>query len=193
MICAVHRWGILHHNISGITIIITGAAMTNGLTSMLIDLHLAKAAGVGAWHQTVTMEFMAIQMFQRVAHIYRHDLESFFYVLLWICARRTWEREFLCSADDRPKRNILSKWYRGSYDDIADAKRCYMQIDRFEDILDGYPLAFDCVKPWCKAIRGIVFPLLKNGPLFIGTPSDLPDRLYDPIIGAFDNTIAGMV
>ena len=85
------------------------------------------------------MEFMAIEVLLGIDHTYRHDLESFFYVLLWICARRTWEREFFCSTVDRPRRNILTKWYTGSFEDIADAKQVYVHVDKFEDILKEFP------------------------------------------------------
>ena len=169
--------------------------MTHGFTGMLIDEDLAKEIGSGrsgVRHQTGTMEFMAIQVLQRVAHTYRHDLESFFYALLWICARRAWERGFQCMLVDRPKRNILRKWYTGDCDDIADVKQVYMPVDQFDNILKEFPQVFDRVKPLCKAIRGKLFPLLKDGALSIGTPSDPPEKLYDLIIEAFDNAIAGM-
>jgi hypothetical protein len=182
---------ILHRDISENNIIITDPKKADGFTGMLIDMDLAKEIGSersGARHQTGTMEFMAIQVLQRVAHSCRHDLESFFYVLLWICARRTWEREFLCDADDRPQRNILTKWYTGSFDDIAEAKLGYMHVDGFEYILNEFPEAFDCIKPLCKKIRGILFPILEDGALFIGTP-DSPEKLYHPIIEAFDDAI----
>ena len=182
---------ILHRDISENNIIITNPREADGFTGMLIDEDLAKEIGSGrsgARHQTGTMEFMAIEVLQRIAHTYRHDLESFFYVLLWMCARRTWEREFKCKPEDRPKRNILTKWYTGSFDDIADAKKGYMHEDDFEKILMEFPRAFDHAKPLCKTIRGILFPY-KNG-LLIGTPPDPPEELYDPIIEAFDNAIA---
>ena len=56
---------------------------------MLINLNLAIADGerMDGRHITGIMEFMAIDVLCGVEHIYRHDLESFFYVLLWICAR----------------------------------------------------------------------------------------------------------
>jgi len=38
------------------------------------------------------MQFMAIEVLQKVDHTYRHDLESFFYVLLWMCARCSWDK-----------------------------------------------------------------------------------------------------
>lgn len=182
---------ILDRDISENNTIITDPKKADGFTGMLIDEDLAKEIGSGrsgARHQTGTMDFMAIQVLQRVAHTYRHDLESFFYVLLWIFVCCAWEREFLCSAIDRPKRNILSKWYTGSFDDIADAKQGYMHVDKFEDIVKEFPQAFDRVKPLCKKIRGILVPY-KNG-LLIGTPSDPPEELYRPIIEAFDSVIA---
>ncbi|OXV09097.1 hypothetical protein Egran_03140, partial [Elaphomyces granulatus] len=40
------------------------------------------------------MEFMAIEVLLNVDHTYRHDLESFFYVLIWQCARRGWGEEW---------------------------------------------------------------------------------------------------
>ncbi|KAL2050081.1 hypothetical protein ABVK25_009691 [Lepraria finkii] len=185
------KGNILHRDISENNIIITNPKETGGFAGMLIDLDLAKVLGSrrsGARHQTGTMEFMAIEVLQGIDHSYRHDLESFFYVLLWIVARRAWEREFFCLPVDRPKRNILKKWYTGSFDDIADAKEGNMHINKFEDILKEFPQAFDPVKPLCKTIRGILFPY-KNG-LLIGTPPGPPEKLYDPIIEAFDNAIA---
>lgn len=42
----------------------------------------------GNENRTGTLEFMAIEILgQYGRHSYRHDLESFFYVLLWICIR----------------------------------------------------------------------------------------------------------
>jgi hypothetical protein len=72
----------------------------------------------------------------------------------------------------------LRKWYMGSYDDVADAKHGYMHVDKFEDILKELLQAFDRVKPLCREIGGILFPY-KNG-LFIGTPPDPPEKLYEP-------------
>ena len=183
---------ILHRDISENNIIITDPKEANGFTGMLIDTEYGKENGSGrsgARQQTGTMEFMAIEVLRRVSHTYRHDLESLFYVLLWMCARRAWEREFECKLADRPKRNILTKWYTGSYDDIADAKKGYMHVDEFENILKEFPQAFNCVKPMCEEIRSILFPLLEDGALFTGTPSDPPEKLYHPIIEAFEDAI----
>jgi len=83
---------ILYKDISENNIIITDPRHTNGFTGMLIDLDLAKQTGNGrsnARHQTGTMEFIAIEVLRKATHTFRHDLESFLYILLWIYGRRT--------------------------------------------------------------------------------------------------------
>ena len=183
---------ILHRDISENNIIITDPKKTDGFTGMLIDLDLAIEIGAGrtgAQYLTGTMEFMAIQVLQQVAHTYRHDLESFFYVLLWICARCVWEREFGCELADRPKKSILTKWYTGDYDDIAQSKAGAMHAYGFEYILAEFPASLNCVKPLCRRMRRILFPLTDDEKLDLGTPAD-PKKLYDPIIQAFEDAIA---
>ena len=183
---------ILHRDVSENNIIITNPKEVDGLTGMLIDVDLAKEIGSGpsgARHRTGTMEFMAIEVLQGVDHTYRHDLESFFYVLLWICARRIWEREHFCPADDQPEESILTGWYSGSFKTIANNKEHVMGVNGFKQVLDEFPTAFDDLKPLCKKIRGILFPVLQDGALFTGTPSDPPEELYDPIIAAFEDAI----
>jgi len=85
---------ILHRDISENNIIITDPQRNDGFRGMLIDLDLAKELGSGrsgARCRTGTMEFMAIEVLLGISHTYRHDLESFFYVLLWQCGRRGWK------------------------------------------------------------------------------------------------------
>jgi len=186
------KGNILHRDVSENNIIITNPDETGGFTGMLIDLDLAKVLGSGrsgARHQTGTMEFMAIEVLRGIDHTYRHDLESFFYVLLWICARRVWERGFGCSAADRPKESMLNEWYTGSFKEIARSKMYAMGVDGFKELVDEFPQAFDSVKPLCTKIRGTLFPLLEDGALFIGTSSDPPEQLYHLIIRAFDEAI----
>jgi len=123
---------------------------------------------------------------REVAHTYCHDLEPFFYVL-WISARRAWNN-FGFWFEGRPKQSRLIKWYTGSFDNIAEAKKGYMRADRFEYILTKFLRAFDRIEPLCKAVRGILFPFFKDGELDTGTPSN-PENLYDSIIQAFDDDI----
>ena len=179
---------ILHRDISENNIIITDPKIAEGFNGMLIDLDLAKEEGQGpsgARHRTGTMEFMAIEVLLGIAHTYRHDLEAFFYVLIWLCARRGWN---LASKSGRaPKSSMLSRWYTGGYQDIAQSKRGDMDKNGLEVILREFPAMFNCLKPLCRAIRDALFPH-KDG-LFTGSPQD-PHILYGPIIEAFDGALA---
>ncbi|KAI9808740.1 MAG: hypothetical protein M1825_003892 [Sarcosagium campestre] len=184
------KGNILHRDISENNIIVTRPDESGGFVGMLIDLDLAKVLGSGrsgARHQTGTMEFMAIEVLLGVDHTYRHDLESFFYVLIWLCARRGWH---LCGRPGgRPKESVLAGWYSGSLKSIARSKEGYMHFEVFEDILDEFPTAFGAVKHLCRELRGILFPVLDNGALFKGTRPGPPEELYDAIIQAFDGAI----
>ena len=82
--------GILYRDISENNIIITNHKITNGFTGMLINLDLAIVNGkrTGGRDMTGTMEFTAVDMLCGVEHTYKHILESFFYILLWMCAHR---------------------------------------------------------------------------------------------------------
>ena len=180
------KGNVLHRDISENNIIITYPNKTGGIIGMLIDLDLAKVLGSGrsgARHQTGTMEFMAIEVLLGIDHTYRHDLESFFYVLIWLCARRGWN---LCgNPKGRPTDSRLKRWYLGTFDEIADAKEHHMGVSGFEKILMEFPQAFDHVKPLCKKIRGMLFPYEEER-LFTGTKKD-PEELYGPILKAFED------
>ncbi len=182
---------ILHRNISENNIIITDSKKANDFTSMLIDLNLVKkidSERSNARHQTDIMKFMMIQVLRNVSHIYRHDLESFFYVLLWICNRRAWNI-FESWFEERLKQSRLTKWYIDSYDDIADAKVGHMHVDEFKDILKKFLQTLDCIKSLCEEIREILFSLTKDEELNIETQSN-SEKLYESIIKIFNEAIA---
>ncbi|EEH04164.1 conserved hypothetical protein [Histoplasma capsulatum G186AR] len=106
---------ILYRDSSENDIVTTDPAKADGSTGILIDLDLAKEVGSGrssARHQTGTREFMAIDVLLTIDHTYRHDLESFFYVLIWQCAHHGWGK----SGFDRPKDTMLKEWYTGNYE-----------------------------------------------------------------------------
>ena len=55
---------------------------------MLFDLELAEEVDKGTsetCRRTGTVEFMAIEMVLGTSHTFRHELESFFYVLVKVC------------------------------------------------------------------------------------------------------------
>jgi len=64
------------------------------------------------------MEFMAIEVLEGRAHTYRHDLESFFYVFIWVIIRYGQG-----SDKNLPKTSRLRRWYAGSYEDSGHKKK----------------------------------------------------------------------
>ncbi|RYO95254.1 hypothetical protein DL766_002067 [Monosporascus sp. MC13-8B] len=183
---------ILHRDISSNNIIITDPETANGFKGMLIDLDLAKvrdSGPSGARHQTGTVQFMAVEVLRKADHTYRHDLESFFYVLLWMCARQAWSNGF-GGEQQPPKESLLRKWEIGNFKDIARIKAGDMTVDGLEDIMGEFPKAMDVVKPLCLRIRKILFPLDKDERMNFGTPNGDPDQLYGPIIAALNEAIS---
>jgi hypothetical protein len=162
---------------------------------MLIDLDLAKVRDggtSGARHQTGTMQFMAIEVLRTADHTYRHDLESFFYVLLWMCARQSWNNGFCRGGEKPPRDSLLRRWEIGSFKYIAAAKEGDMTVNALGRIMGEFPEVFDTVKPVCLRIRRILFPLDKDERMNFGTPAGDPDQLYRPIIGAYDEAISDL-
>ncbi|OJD19014.1 hypothetical protein ACJ73_08673 [Blastomyces percursus] len=188
--CSLYTKGkILHRDISENNIIITDPKLADGYSGMLIDLDLAKelgSGGTGARHQTDTMEFMAIEVLRNIDHTYRHDLESFFYVLIWQCARNSWKRSSF--RKDKPEHSLLKEWYTGSFEKIANAKVGRMGAKGLECICcRSFHLSSRMVKSLCRELRRILFPIHQDD-ILTGTPVR-PEVLYDPIIQAFDKAI----
>ncbi|KAH8713512.1 hypothetical protein HC256_006658 [Beauveria bassiana] len=183
---------ILHRDISSNNIIITRPDQADGFKGMLIDLDLAKernSGPSGARHQTGTVQFMAIEVLRGVDHTYRHDLESFFYVLIWMCARCAWDevKRFRKEGETAPEESLLRKWEIGSFKDIASAKMGHMTVNSLEDIMKEFPESFDMIKPLCLRIRSILFG--DTARMMIGTPAGDPERLYDRITAAFGEVV----
>ncbi|KAM4061466.1 serine/threonine-protein kinase [Hirsutella rhossiliensis] len=186
------KGGILHRDISSNNIIITNPGRSEGFKGMLIDLDLAKerdSGPSGARHQTGTMQFMAIEVLRGIDHTYRHDLESFFYVLLWMCARCAWnvKKGFCKAGETAPEESILRRWEVGSFKDIASAKMGHMTVNSLEDIMNEFPNAFDAVKPLCLQLRSLLFG--DTARMMIGTPAGDPARLYHGIVAAYNEAI----
>jgi hypothetical protein len=186
---------ILHRDISGNNIIITEAAIEGDPKGMLIDLDLAKeldSLPSGARHRTGTMQFMAIEVLEGKGHTYRHDLESFFYVFIWMCIRhghddmddnlngKKWTRPAAISR--------LRDWYTGTYTQIARNKVGDMGKNQFENVIAEFAPMFKDLKPLARELRTVMFPI-RDGDIFTGTFRN-SDIMYDGMIKAFNRAIA---
>ena len=169
-------------------VIITNTENEEDPRGILIDLDLAKELGSGpsgARHQTGTMEFMAIEVLKGKAHTYRHDLESFFYVFLWVIIRYGQETD-----NNLPTKSRLQGWYTGTYDKIARNKTGDMDKKVFKDITAEFPPQFEDIKPLAEELHHVLFPI-RDESLFTGTYSEPKgiNSMYDGMINAFDSAI----
>ena len=142
--------GVLHRDISQSNILLRPRDDTSGY-GFLIDLDYAvridnrtfEPTSSGANHRTGTLPFMAIGILrcEDMRHLYAHDVESFVYVLLWICLYDRNHRGYV--PDDKEGlieklkllkalkvkddltgtlKNPLRQWQHGSFRSIADSK-----------------------------------------------------------------------
>ncbi|KAG9235920.1 hypothetical protein BJ875DRAFT_527697 [Amylocarpus encephaloides] len=166
---------------------------------MLIDLDLAELDSPlsRASHRTVTIQFMAIEVLEDKGHTYRHDLESFFYVFIWMCIRHghedvaDWEESTSRSQPNkrrvRPARNsILRGWYIGIYVEIANTKRGHMV--GFEYITAEFAPGFSGLKGLTEELRNVLFSR-RDLAFFTGTYRDR-SIMYDGMINAFNKAIS---
>ncbi|KAG6102347.1 hypothetical protein E4U31_003394 [Claviceps sp. LM219 group G6] len=187
---------ILHRDISPHNIIITRPATADGFKGMLIDLDMACTRGSDqdvASHAVGTLPFMAAEVLLKIDHTYRHDVESFFYVLLWLCGREAWDpvKGLAVQGEKQHQDSCFQEWHVGTFRQIARFKKGQMaNISNLRTMaMCEFPKALDVVKPLCEELLRIIFPPTEYGINF-GIPWSTPDDLYGPVITAFEKAIS---
>jgi len=148
--------GILHRDISIGNIMLT----ENEDDGFLIDFDLSNKTSddeaSGAPSKTGTKIFMAIGALLGEPHSFMHDLESFFWVLFWICIHYDGLDE-----KGKVKRRIVpqyEKWNYAGTEELAKTKTGQISTDIF-DMVDVY-FTKHCkpLIPCLKELHGVVFP-----------------------------------
>ncbi|VCU39555.1 Bgt-50486 [Blumeria graminis f. sp. tritici] len=185
---------ILHRDISVNNILLKHCEGPKDYGGILIDLDLAILLKGGEAQgkleaMTGKIQFMALEILQDsfaltdavVSHSYRHDLESIFYVLLWICIQSHWPD------NKSPHSAFLRKWYSGAAEEIYSNKETQMKKGTFgEKVMKRISPDFEDVKILVWTFWNTLF--YKDQEFTTGTAPD-PDTLYGPIIETFENTI----
>ncbi|CAD6506428.1 BgTH12-07354 [Blumeria graminis f. sp. triticale] len=187
---------ILHRDISVNNILLTGIETSDKLGGVLIDLDLATLLKDGKVQEkdrvvTGTMQFIALDILSNsfattgavVTHTYRHDLESFLYVLVWVCINCGWNE------GTNPHKAFLSKWYIGTAREIHRNKLDDIKRDSLDEILYKFSPIFEDVKGLVEEFRDLLFN--SNIKTRTGNLED-PNKLYEPIIAAFDRAIEAL-
>lgn len=153
---------------------------------ILIDLDSAIELAEGSGMElgiTGTRPFMAIGVLKSECHTYRHDLESFLYVFLWIIITN--------HTENPPETSKLRQWSNGDWNELVVCKSLDMDQDNFQDILEEFTPEFHSLKPLAESLRQILFPL-RDRVIWIGTDGspEAVDKLYDEMAHAFEEAIA---
>ncbi|GAM86205.1 hypothetical protein ANO11243_042170 [Dothideomycetidae sp. 11243] len=179
---------IIHQDISADNIIIVDPDEDElgHVKGMLIDLDVALPIDKGPRtpHEvTGTQPFMAVDILKERPRTYRHDLESFFYVLLWVLIAD--------GNEEPPPSSILYGWDNSSWEVTAASKLHYVAKENFGAILEEVPLRFRMLIPLIESLRAMLFPGMEEGSICIVTTSVAADALHQGMLDAFDLSIDG--
>ena len=177
---------VLHQDISSGNILITDFEDDEEPKGIPIDFDVAMQIDVGprtTGEITGTRPFMSIGVLKGRLHRYRHDLESFLYVLLWtIISNRN---------ENPPKSSRLRKWVSRPFEELAEQKLSDMRRNEFEKITSEFLPQYQSLIPLAEKLRQLLFPPQEDGTLWTGTNGSLKDtnELYDSFIDAFNGAI----
>lgn len=182
--------GILHQDIAPGNIIISESLDPETPKGILIDLDVAMILEVGPRNPggvsiTGTPPFMAVGALKGRSRTYRHDLESFLYVLLWAVISGT--------SESPPEGSRLERWQGGNYEELAARKMVDMTPEGFQSILSEFPPEYKKLQQLAEGIRRLLFPIRgDDGTLWTGTVGSQEGRtsLYDGILQHFDQAIS---
>ncbi|KUI65205.1 hypothetical protein VM1G_00594 [Cytospora mali] len=143
---------LLHRDISLENLMIKEHDINN---SFLIDLDLAvdpwRTDSSGSEGITGTQAFMSIGALRGKQHTFRDDLESFLWVLFWICIHYN-------NTGDSIVKATFESWNYQSPMDLAVTKRGYSHHEEFMSaITDNFTPSYQCLIPYVEQLRKAIF------------------------------------
>ncbi|KAL8296099.1 hypothetical protein RB600_001543 [Gaeumannomyces tritici] len=154
---SLYNAGFLHRDISVNNLMINEDDDNLPWDSFLIDLDLAvrnsREGSSGAKGKTGTRAFMAIGALLGEQHSFMHDLESFFWVLFWICVHY----------DGPDKSRVVSEFDRWNYNSMeALATEKKGQVSHEGDFIrtaqENFTPYYQPLIHWINTLRKAVFP-----------------------------------
>ncbi|KAK0704195.1 hypothetical protein B0T21DRAFT_397094 [Apiosordaria backusii] len=154
---SLRKAGILHRDISINNLLINEDVNNPSWPSLLIDLDLAikeqREGASGAKGKTGTRAFMAIGALLGEQHSFMHDLESFFWVLFWICIHCKGPNEHRVVAR-------FDKWNYIDTEELAEQKKGQVshEGDFIRTAKENFTPYYQPLIPWVNRLRKAVFP-----------------------------------
>lgn len=188
---SLYAAGFLHRDISINNLIINEDSNNPSWPSFLIDLDLAikvdRHQASGAREKTGTRAFMAIGVLVGDDHSFMDDLESFFWVLFWICIH--YDR------DGRGRTGVgdFDEWNFANTEKLARQKLGTVSKKSYfhDTVLEYFTSYYRPLVPWVLKLRDIVFPDGENWEredesLYARMRQILRDAQHDPLVAAAD-------
>ncbi|KIW76742.1 hypothetical protein Z517_09186 [Fonsecaea pedrosoi CBS 271.37] len=154
---SLYKAGFLHRDISINNLMINEDEDNPSQRSFLIDLDLAiqvpREAASGAKHKTGTRAFMAIGALLGEQHSFMHDLESFFWVLFWLCIHYTGPGQSICSP-------VYDIWNYTGDESLATLKAGTISSETMflKTASTHFTRYYQPLIPWVNRLRRKVFP-----------------------------------
>ncbi|TWU73405.1 hypothetical protein ED733_003499 [Metarhizium rileyi] len=155
---SLYNAGFLHRDISIGNLMINEDKDNPSQAAFLIDLDLAikkQREGVsGAKGRTGTRAFMAIWALLGDQHSFMHDLESFFWVLFWICIHYSGPNERARVVER------FDKWNYADVEELAELKTGLVSNERhfLNRIGQSFTPYFEPLAQWVNKLRRVLFP-----------------------------------
>ncbi|KAL8897340.1 MAG: hypothetical protein Q9207_007262 [Kuettlingeria erythrocarpa] len=149
--------GILHRDISIGNILLTEKEDDGFLIDLDLAIRTSDVQASGAPSKTGTKVFMAIGALYGKPHSFMHDLESFFWVLFWICIHYDGLDE---KGQVKSRRGSKYEWWNYAYTEtLADAKVGLVSgEERFNKATAGFTSTFQPLALCVENLRRCVFP-----------------------------------
>ncbi|TFY73850.1 hypothetical protein EWM64_g10162 [Hericium alpestre] len=117
-----------------------------------------------AHHRTGTAHFMALDLLKEdlPRHMYRHDLESFIYILIW-CAMH-----FYLRGNKQSLHPLLKPWTEGTWEDIYDRKvKRFSRLVNIDPLISAVQPAFEplvqkWILPLCNLLMEVQSQILER-------------------------------
>ncbi|KAF7557986.1 hypothetical protein G7Z17_g224 [Cylindrodendrum hubeiense] len=183
---------ILHRDVAIKNVIITPQHSVDSPKGVLLDFNCSlDLDNVRPIKALVGSDgFMAIGILFGEPHTYRHDLESLFYVFLWIAiANDRVHDEATDILKGISNTSRLWKWCTMDFGAVGRDKVADMSPEGFEGILDEFSSDFVPLRGLAKKLHALIFPV-RDGEIFTGTETDqvAVQRVYEGMADAFNRS-----
>jgi serine/threonine protein kinase len=151
---SLYEAGFLHRDISINNVLLNEKDHSGFLIDLDLAIRESRLKASGARDKTGTKVFMSVGALYGQQHSFMHDLESFFWVLFWICIHY--------NGPGGASRVVpaFDRWNYMTSDDLAMMKVGVINIEQMflEMMISNITPYFQPLTPYVNELRKVVFP-----------------------------------